>query len=197
MGKWLQFRDFYQREIIDLTLRPSGKEFDFKAALDGLQRDANTGIMFERPASVLEQYRPRARLIAGFIALLPRFLHDADYPRPDEEGREQGGVFQGWLPWIMLTPAVASIALWVTTPSPRAGHGLPGLQSSGPLALCGSQQLHQHRPGPELLHYLITTFRFVLWNLGLAFCTPIILAFLLTEVPRFKVFFRTLFFLPR
>ncbi len=31
----------------------------------------------------------------------------------------------------------------------------------------------------------------------LAFFTPILLALLLTEVPRLKVFFRTMFFLPQ
>lgn len=50
---------------------------------------------------------------------------------------------------------------------------------------------------PDFYHYILTTFRFVLWNLGLAFFTPIFLAFLLTEVPRMTVFFRTLFFLPQ
>ena len=50
---------------------------------------------------------------------------------------------------------------------------------------------------PNFYHYLLTTFRFVLWNLALAFFTPILLAFLLSEVPRLKVFFRTLFFLPQ
>jgi len=50
---------------------------------------------------------------------------------------------------------------------------------------------------PNFYHYILTTFRFVLWNLGLAFFTPILLAFLLNEVPRFKIFFRTLFFLPQ
>jgi multiple sugar transport system permease protein len=50
---------------------------------------------------------------------------------------------------------------------------------------------------PNFYHYILTTFRFVLWNLALAFFTPIFLAVLLTEVPRLKVFFRTLFFLPQ
>ena len=50
---------------------------------------------------------------------------------------------------------------------------------------------------PNFYHYIFTTFRFVAWNLGLAFFTPIFLAFMLSEVPKGKVFFRTLFFLPQ
>jgi multiple sugar transport system permease protein len=50
---------------------------------------------------------------------------------------------------------------------------------------------------PNFYHYIWTTFRFVLWNLALAFFTPILLAVMLAEAPRLKVFFRTLFFLPQ
>jgi multiple sugar transport system permease protein len=44
---------------------------------------------------------------------------------------------------------------------------------------------------------IVRTCYFVFLNMLLAFCAPIILALLLSEVPRFRIFFRTLFFLPQ
>ena len=198
MGKWLQFRDFYQREVIDLTLRPSGKEFDYKTALKDLERDANTGIMFERPASVLNQYRPKARVIAACIALFLAFMTLLIVRDQMKRVESKAGVYTGWLPWAMLFPAVASIALWGYYPLARGlVMAFQDYKVVGHSPLVGLNNFISIALDPNFYHYLITTFRFVLWNLGLAFCTPILLAFLLTEVPRFKVFFRTLFFLPQ
>jgi len=198
MGKWLQFRDFYQREIIDLVLRPSGKEFDYRTALRTLERDANTGIMFERPPEVLNAYRPRARIIAGFIALFMAFFTVLIVRDQLRKTESQAGVYKGWLPWAMLAPAVASIALWGYYPLARGlVMAFQDYKVVGHSPFIGLGNFISIALDPNFYHYLFTTFRFVLWNLGLAFCTPILLAFLLTEVPKLKVFFRTLFFLPQ
>lgn len=198
MGKWLQFRDFYQREVIDRVLRPSGRDFDYVAALKSLERDANSGIMFERPHSQLDRYRVKARVVAAvvmfvlgvFVALIIR----------DQRTRvpSLAGVYRGSLPWMMLTPALALIAVWGYYPLTR------GLQMAfedykvvGHSPFIGLNNFISIALDPNFYHYVFTTFRFVLWNLGLAFFAPIVLAFLLTEVTRFKVFFRTLFFLPQ
>ncbi|MEN6644593.1 MAG: extracellular solute-binding protein [Armatimonadia bacterium] len=198
MGKWLQFRDFYQREVIDLVLRPSGKEFDYNTALKDLERDANTGIMFERPREVLDQYRPKARIIAAFIALFLAFFTVLIIRDQMKRTESKAGVYKGWLPWLMLLPAVASIALWGYYPLARGlVMAFQDYKVVGRSPFVGLSNFISIALDPNFYHYLFTTFRFVLWNLGLAFCTPIILAFFLTEVPRFKVFFRTLFFLPQ
>jgi len=198
MGKWLQFRDFYQREVIDLVLRPSGQDFDYKTALKDLERDANTGIMFERPPEVLNQYRPKARLIAGFIALFLAFFTVLIIRDQMRRVESKAGVYQGFLPWLMLAPAVASIALWGYYPLARGlVMAFQDYKVVGHSPFIGLNNFISIALDPNFYHYLFTTFRFVLWNLGLAFFTPIILAFLLTEVPKFKIFFRTLFFLPQ
>jgi multiple sugar transport system permease protein len=198
MGRWLQFRDFYQREVIDLVLRPSGKDFDYNAALQSLERDADSGIMFEKPASTLDKYRPVARLIAGIIlALLVLFtvLIVRDQMR---KATRVAGVYKGWLPWLMMAPALASIALWGYYPLARGlVMAFQDYKIVGHSPIVGLTNFISIALDPNFYHYILTTFRFVLWNLGLAFFTPIILAFLLTEVPRLKVFFRTLFFLPQ
>jgi len=50
---------------------------------------------------------------------------------------------------------------------------------------------------PKFYIYLTKTLKFSAMTIGLAFFTPILLALFLSEVPRLKIFFRTLYFLPQ
>lgn len=198
MGKWLQFRDFYQREAIDLVLRPSGKNFDYAAACQQLERDANTGIMFERPPSELDAYRPKARLIAALIAAVLLLFSVLIVRGQMRRSPSVAGIYKGWLPWAMLAPALLSIALWGYYPLSRGlVMAFQDYKIVGRSPFVGLNNFISIALDPNFYHYILTTFRFVLWNLALAFFTPILLAFLLAEVPRLKVFFRTLFFLPQ
>jgi ABC-type sugar transport system permease subunit len=197
-GKWLQFRDFYQREAIDLVLRSSGKTFDYEEALVRLEGEANTGTMFERPAEELDRYRPAATVIAilillGICTVIVLIVRDQL-----RKVASTAGVYKGWLPWAMLVPALGSIALWSYYPLSRGLlMAFQDYKIVGESSWVGLTNFIAIGLDPNFYHYIWTTFRFVLWNLALAFFTPIILAILLTEVPRFKVFFRTLFFLPQ
>jgi multiple sugar transport system permease protein len=198
MGRWLQFRDFYQREAVDLVLRPSGRNFNYAAALGQLERDANSGIMFERPASALDAYRPRARLLAALIAALLLGLSVLFVREQQKRRVSTVGVYRGWLPWAMLAPALLSIAVWGYYPLSRGlVMAFQDYRIVGPSPFVGLSNFIAIALDPNFYHYIWTTFRFVLWNLALAFFTPIVLAFLLAEVPRGKVLFRTLFFLPQ
>jgi len=198
MGKWLQFRDFYQREVIDLALRPSGRDFDYQAALTRLERDANSGIMFERPVEELDKYRPRARVIATVVACVLLFFLVLIVRDQLRRRSSLAGVYKGFLPWLMLLPALGSIAVWRYYPLTRGlVMAFQDYRIVGQTTWAGLNNFISIALDPNFYHYIFTTFRFVLWNLGLAFFTPILLAVLLTEVPRFKVFFRTLFFLPQ
>ncbi|MFZ4395682.1 MAG: ABC transporter permease subunit [Kiritimatiellia bacterium] len=198
MGKWVQFRDFYQREVIDLVLRPAGREFDYAAALRRLERDANSGIMFDRPASELDQYRPRARLIgalvaAAFVLLLVIFVRGQLRRKAS-----LAGVYKGFLPWLLLAPALASILVWSYYPLLRGMvMAFQDYKIVGKSTFTGLTNFIGIMLDPNFYHYIWTTFRFVLWNLALAFFSPILLAVMLAEAPRLKVFFRTLFFLPQ
>jgi multiple sugar transport system permease protein len=197
-GRWLQFREYYQREAIDLVLRPSGKDFDYAAALQRLERDANTGIMYERPPEQIEALRPKARLIVGAMGLFMGVMVVLIIRSQLRRKPSLAGVYRGWLPWIMMAPALISIGLWGYYP---LGRGLvmafQDYRIAGQTLLVGLTNFIAIGTDPNFLHYIFTTFRFVLWNLVLAFFTPIFLALLLAEVPRLKVFFRTLFFLPQ
>ncbi len=198
MGKWLQFRDFYEREVIDLTVRPSGENFDYKTALQRLERDANTGIMFERPASALAVYRPRATLYALIVAAFMLFITVLIVRDQLKRRQSTAGVYSGWLPWVMLAPALLSIGLWGYYPLARGlVMAFQDYKIVGRSLFVGLDNFISIALDPNFKGYLLTTFKFVVWNLGLAFFTPILLALLLSEVPRLKIFFRTLYFLPQ
>ncbi|MBI2300069.1 MAG: ABC transporter permease subunit [Armatimonadetes bacterium] len=198
MGKWLQFRDFYQRDAIDLVLRPSGKAFDYQAALETLQREADTGTMFERPASALARYRPVA--LVALVLLVAFFAMFAVLIVRDQLRRtiKVAGVYRGWLPWALLAPALLSIGVWGYYPLLRGlVMAFQDYKIVGQSPFVGLDNFISIALDPNTRQYLKATFLCVLWSLGLAFFTPILLALLLSEVPRLKIFFRTLFFLPQ
>ncbi len=198
MGRWELFSGFYQREIIDIVLRPNGKNFDYKAALKRLERDANSGIMFEIPQEVINKYRPIARVIAGVVLIVICFFLFMIVKSFLKKARSTSGIYKKYLPWFMLVPAVGSIALWSYYPLARGLlMAFQNYQIGGKSPFVGLDNFIKIFLDPNFYHYIFTTFKFVLWNLALAFFTPIILAMLLSEVPRFKIFFRTLFFLPQ
>ncbi|HAZ64989.1 MAG TPA: hypothetical protein DCZ72_15455 [Armatimonadetes bacterium] len=198
MGKWLQFRDFYKQEVIDLVLRPSGETFDYRTALANLERDANQGTMFERPEATVAALRPRARAIVGLLTAVLTLITALVIHRQLRRRASTVGVYRGWLPWVMLAPALGTIALWGYYPLLRGlVMAFQDYKIVGHSAFVGLDNFISISLDPNFYHYLWTTFRFVLWNLGLAFFTPILLALLLSEVPRFKILFRTLYFLPQ
>ena len=197
-GRWLQFRDYYQREAIDLVLRPNGKAFDFRAALKTLERDANTGIMYERPKEQIDALRPKARLIVGALLVFMSVVTALIIKSQLQKKASLAGVYTGWLPWLMMAPALISIGLWGYYPLLRGlVMAFQDYRIVGKTLFVGLNNFIAIGTDPNFFHYIWTTFRFVLWNLVLAFFTPIFLALLLSEVPRWKIFFRTLFFLPQ
>jgi multiple sugar transport system permease protein len=198
MGKWLQFRDFYAREAIDLVLRPSGKDFDYTSSLKRLEKEANSGTMFERPKVEIDRRRPAARVVAGLIAALLTYFTWLIFRGQFRKSASIAGVHARWAPWLMLAPALLSIGLWGYYPLVRGlVMAFQDYRIGGESPFVGLTNFISIYLDPNFYSYVFTTFRFVLWNLLLAFFTPIILAFLLAEVPRFKILFRTLYFLPQ
>lgn len=198
MGRWGTFGGFYQREAIDIVLRPSGKDFDYEEALVNLERDANSGIMFSMPQEKLDKWRPLARVIVTIIGGMILFLLTLIVRSQLKKSTSRTGVHSRLVPWLMLIPAIGTIALWSYYPL------LLGLkmafedyQVGGDSKFVGLDNFIMVCLDPNFYHYLWTTGKFVVWSLLLSFFTPILLAIFLSEVPRLKVFFRTLFFLPQ
>jgi len=198
MGRWYLFRGFWEREVLDLILRPTGRDFDYKAALKALQRDSERGLMFDRPQEEIDQHRPVARGIAMVLAILVGgclvlFARSMLRRRPSHVG-----VYGGYLPWALLAAAVVLVGMWSYYPLLRGTlMAFQDYKVGGGAPFVGLDNFIHVFLDPNFYHYLLTTLEFVIWSMVLSFLTPIVLALMLTEAPWGQMFLRTLFFLPQ
>jgi len=199
MGFWITMDGCLNREMISLIISETGENFDYRTALKEVERKANSGVMFGFPPELLDRYRVRARTIFTMLAavmVIFMFFIIRSFVVKREAATKQ--VYHGWLPWALLAPALILIGVWSYYPLMRGmvmafqdykivgGGKLVGLDNFIAMALDTSFWASLGR-----------TMYFVSLNMILTFMAPIILAVLLTEVPRGKVFYRTLFFLPQ
>ncbi len=200
-GFWQTASDILQRRVISVVLSEAGESFDFKSEMRKVTADANAGLMFELTREELDKKRPLARVIfgiglivfviCGYLIVRERRIAAMN---PGTSGKNMGVL----IPSLMLAPAVLSIALWSYYPLLRGAFmafqdyhivgGSPGVGLNNFIAVATDANFWL---------YVVKTFKFVAISLSLGFIVPIILALLLTEVPRGKIFFRTLFFLPQ
>ncbi len=199
MGFWYTMDTAINQLVISLILAKTGEDFNYKAALKDVEHKANSGLMFGQTQAELDKYRPVMRMIVVILTLLiiifSYFIVRSLLRKKTASSKQ---VYSGYLPWLLLCPALVLIILWSYYPLLRgmvmafqdyriAGDSRwVGLDNFITLMLDGSWWASLGR-----------TVYFVFLNMILAFLSPIFLALLLSEVPRGKVFYRTLFFLPQ
>ena len=178
-------------------LRPSGRDFDYQAALARLERDANSGIMFELPAEELDKYSPKARIIAAIVTCLILFFVVLIVRDQLRRHTSVAGVYRGFLPWLMLLPALGSIAVWRYYPLTRGlVMAFQDYNVRGFSEWVGMTNFADVIYDAEFWYAVWVTLKYaVLFGL-LGFTSPILLAFLLSEVPKGKVLFRIIYYLP-
>ncbi|MDD5707534.1 MAG: extracellular solute-binding protein [Kiritimatiellae bacterium] len=202
MGFWWPILSKIDGEVLDYVLtRP---DFDYATALRRVETSANTGMMFERKDKELHRWRPVAwAIFAGALAVTLWMLRQmvGSFHKSAAQGARTGShrdVYHPALPWIMMAPALLSILMWNYYP---LAHG----------SVMAFQDYHILKPSkfvgldtfinvfldPDFWTSLLQTVKYVFISLGLTFVGPILLAVLLHEIPRYKTFFRTLFFLPQ
>ena len=201
-GFWQAVSDLISRRLLGILLADSGEDFDYVSALKSINDDANRGLMFEVPEEVMRRRRPLARVVFGIalsvlLVCLALIFRDGR-ARAASSGSRVAGVRHGLSPWVMLAPALLSIALWSYYPLLRGAvmafqsyrivgeSGWAGLDNFIMVATDGGFWASW---GRTLVYVGIT--------LLLGFLAPVLLALMLAEIPRGKVFFRTLYFLPQ
>ncbi len=198
-GSWAGTGMALNSQLLSLIISETGENFDYEAALQKIEFEANAGKMFGRSDEDLARYRPYALVVflfmAGLVVLFVVLIVRSMFA--DRAATTQS-VYRGWLPWAMILPAVFLIGLWGYYPLFRGlvmafqdyrivGESpFVGLDNFINLALDGTFWASMAR-----------TVYFVVLNVLLAFLSPILLAVLLSEVPQGKMFFRMLFFLPQ
>jgi len=188
-------------------MKTGGYGRDLQAIMDDTCRNVNTMVLGELPDSVVQK-RSRigwvvfAVMAAGLMIgarLIVKLAMQARVKLADTEGFGVGGnpSRRRLYAWLFLTPAVASIAIWAYYP--LLWGLLMGFQDYkilGGSTYIGLRNFVEAVSEPKFWRYLLQTLQYMVMLVGIGFCIPIILAVLLTEIPRMKVFFRTVYYLP-
>ena len=202
-GFWQAVSDLVDRRLLGVMLADTGETFDYAAALRGINADANQGLMFKVPENVLAERRPVARVVAGVFAIALLVCGWIVWRKPATDAvpaasvRNAPSVPRRFLPWLFLAPAVVSIAVWAYYPLLRgAVMAFQDYKIVGGSAFAGLDNFITVATDAGFWKAWGRTWEYVALTLFLGFLSPIFLALLLSEIPRGKIFFRTLYFLP-
>ena len=218
MGFWQAASDLVSRRFLGILLSDAGKNLDCAAALKSISDDANRGLMFDADKARIEEARPVARVVLGVLVICvlvcvwfaikaggrtsPRAGKDSKRTTTSGSGRWGGRASprvtrQRLLPWLFLLPAIISIALWSYWPLIRGAlMAFQDYRIVGAGSWVGLDNFIRVASDPGFWKAWGRTLQYVAITLGLGFVSPVILALLLSEIPRGKVFFRTVYFLP-
>jgi len=202
MGFWVSMDMAVNTNVLSLVLSESGDTFDYVSALKALDRTANSGIMFSRKPKELAPYRPLAWTIFGVVALMMGFFlvmiirtNLAAQMKP-ETARTSS--YKKWAAWLLLFPALGLVALWGYYPLFRGMvMAFQDYHIVGKSPWVGLDNFINIFLNPDFYIYIRQTLKFVFLSLLLVFTAPILLSLLLAEIPRGKVFWRSIFFLPQ
>ena len=198
-GFWFLINNALNSECLGIMLGANGEDFDYRDALKEIENKANSGLMFETPREVLDKWRPLVRGIVIVILCIMGFLgYRIIRSYTVRNQAHTGSVYHRWLPILLVAPAVLIIMTWSYYPLLRGMFmAFQDYKIAGDSKFVGLDNFIIVLLDSSFWMSLLRTCYFVFLNMLLAFTAPIILAILLSTVPRFKIFFRTLFFLPQ
>lgn len=218
MGFWQAASDLVSRRFLGILLSDAGRDLDCADALKSITEDANRGLMFQADKRDIDAKRPLARVVLGIASMtilvcLWLAIRNSKSPtrnqRPETqnskpetrnqklETRNQKPETCNLSPWLFLAPAIISIALWSYWPLIRgAMMAFQDYRIVGSASWEGLDNFIRVATSPGFWKAWARTLEYVGITLVLGFTTPILLALLLSEIPRGKVFFRTVYFLP-
>lgn len=200
VGFWQAASDLVQRRLLGVLLSDAGPSMDVEAALASITADANRGLMFDGDATRIERARPWARVLLGTVAvvlLVCWWLVFSRRGRNRQKARAGVQVDFGLKPWLFLAPAVLSILLWSYYPLVRgAVMAFQDYHIVGDASWTGLDNFIRVAIDSGFWMAWLRTLEYVVVTLLLGFVTPVLLAVMLCEIPRGKIFFRFLYFLP-
>ena len=204
MGFWVTMDGAIRSQVLSLIIADTGENFNYKAALEKVQKDANSGLMFGRSEAELNQYRPAARIVFTVLVVI-MFVFVALIVRSQLAGGrtrlQQGStraVVHPLAPWLILAPAVLLIGLWRYYPLLRGMvMAFQDYRIAGESRYVGLDNFIALALDTSFWMAMLRTVYFVFLNMLLAFCAPILLALMLSEIPMGKYLYRTFFFLPQ
>ncbi len=200
VGFWQGASDLVQRRFLGILLSDAGKDMDCAAALKSITVDANRGLMFEGDKGRIEKARPYARIILGaflFCSVIAAALIVRNRRSSKRKVAEEKPRHFAWTPWIFLLPALLSILLWSYYPLIRGAFmAFQDYKIVGAPTWAGLDNFIRVATDATFWMAWLRTFEYVAITLILGFLLPVFLAVGLCEIPRGRVFFRFLYFLP-
>ncbi|MEZ0218120.1 MAG: extracellular solute-binding protein [Rariglobus sp.] len=199
-GFWTTMDGSLNREVLGILISQSGEKFDYVAALKAVNIKANSGVMFARPKAELDEHRPLARVIfaviaAGFVALAVMIVRSMFKKK---SAGAAGMVNNRFLPWLILLPALVLIGTWGYYPLIRGMvMAFQNFRVAGESPFVGLDNFITLALDRSFWASMGTTVYYVTLTMMISFTAPIALAIMLSEVPRGKMLYRTLFFLPQ
>ena len=180
---------------------------DLQVLMDDTVRHVNTMILGKMPE---EEVARRSRIgwvifavMAGALVvaggLIVKLALRAQAKWRDLEGFGVGGnpARRSAYAWLLLAPAVATILIWAYFPLARGMvMAFQDYKILGGSTYVGLRNFVEVTSAPEFWRYLLQTVQYMVMMVGIGFCVPIILAVLLTEIPKGKVLFRVIYYLP-
>lgn len=107
------------------------------------------------------------------------------------------GINTQLIAWIFMLPAVSSVAIWAYYPLLRGMvMAFQNFKILGGGHFVGLDNFIHVLSQDTFYKGMINSFQYVGFSLTLGFFVPIFLALMLSEVPRGKMFFRTMYYLP-
>ena len=99
--------------------------------------------------------------------------------------------------WLLLAPAVGTILIWAYYPLIMGMiMAFQDYRILGGSHYVGLRNFIETLSAPNFRQFVYQTFKYMVLLVGCGFCVPIILALLLTEIPKGKVAFRVIYYLP-
>lgn len=209
VGFWQAASDLIQRRFLGLLLSDAGPDMDCRAALHEITIDANKGLMFDSDKSEIERIR---NMVARFAkqCLIPcaicvafciwRLVHSGKRKsRKNATGAaaKRRSAFHAAVPWLFLLPALASVLVWSYYPLFKgAAMAFQDYKIVGESTWVGIDNFIRVATDIGFWKAWVRTLEYVGITLMLGFISPIVLAIMLCEIPRGKIFYRFLYFLP-
>lgn len=206
VGFWQAASDIIQRRFLGLLLSDAGRTLDCRAALHAITVDANKGLMFDSDKSEIEARRPLAWCLVGGAWCLVlgawllmrgnlknRFTKNQEPRTRNQEPSSRHSL----IPWLFLLPALASVMLWSYYPLIKgAVMAFQDYRIVGDSVWVGIDNFIRVASDAGFWKAWGRTLEYVGITLALGFVTPIMLAVMLCEIPRGRIFYRFLYFLP-
>lgn len=179
---------------------------DSKTALAAVQKTVSRSYLYTPTLQEMTQNRKialvvvcilAAIMIAGGVIILRTQVREGLAEERERTYTRKVPRSRHILGWALMAPAVVSVFLWQYVPV-AWGSTMAFMNVH---ILGGSEWVGMDnfiRVAIRPLYWLAwkNTFIYVVTYLAMAFCAPIVLALLLSEIPRGKALFRTLYYLP-